>query len=117
MFAALVGVSGHNGGKTHKHAPSHGSRRNTTSHPKATKTVRPQRPVALGAVTYSFLFVVNELQVDYEPLPGQDRPLTDQWLNTMPPQQAGAYIGELVGTVFRYQDGVISPARGYLWYE
>jgi hypothetical protein len=71
--------------------------------------------VAPGTVSASFLFVVNELQVDYEPASPQEQPLTDQWLNTMPPQHASAYVGELVGTVFRYRDGVVSPAHGYLW--
>jgi hypothetical protein len=117
MFASLVGMPLHgSSGKSHKHGSGHGSRRSTTaSHMKAPKASKSQRPVVLGTVPSSFLFVVNELQVDYEPLPGDDRPLTDQWFNTLPPQQAGAYIGEMAGTVFRYQNGVVSPAHGYLW--
>jgi hypothetical protein len=117
MFASLVGMPLHgSSGKSHKHGSGHGSRRSTTaSHTKAPKASKSQRPVVLDTVSLSFLFAVNELQVDYEPLPGDDRPLTDQWFNTLPPQQAGAYIGEKAGTVFRYQNGVVSPAHGYLW--
>lgn len=122
MFASLLGVPSHsggsNGGKTHKHA----SRRSTSSTSNASHTKpKPsrnaqQRSVAPGTVSASFLFVINELQVDYEPASPQEQPLTDQWLNTMPPQHASAYVGELVGTVFRYRDGVVSPAHGYLWW-
>lgn len=104
------------GGKAQKHGSSHGGRRSTTSHSKASKP-KSQKPVAAGPGSSSFLFVVNELQVDYEPLPGEGHPLTDQWLNPMPPQSQAAYTGELIGTVFRYQDGDVSPAQGYLWYE
>jgi hypothetical protein len=42
--------------------------------------------------------------------------LTDQWFNTMPPQRSEAYLGETGGTVFRYQNGVVSQAPGYGWY-
>ncbi|KAK3291736.1 uncharacterized protein B0H64DRAFT_407919 [Chaetomium fimeti] len=124
MFASLLGVPSHSGSSSRTH--KHGSRRSTSStstnashHSKPTKPSRSsvQRPVAPGPVSASFLFVVNELQVDYEPASPQDQPLTDQWLNTMPPQHAGAYVGELVGTVFRYRDGVVAPAHGYLWHR
>ncbi|KAK4120949.1 hypothetical protein N657DRAFT_657997 [Parathielavia appendiculata] len=116
MFSSLTSyASAPASGKTHKHSSSsHGSRHGTTAgHSRGTKT-KPQRPAVQETIATSFLFVVNEFQVDYEPLPGQDRPLTDQWLNTMPPQQAEAYTGEFPGTVFRYQNGVVSPAHGYL---
>lgn len=66
-------------------------------------------------VSPSFLFVINELRIDFEPLPGDSHPLTDQWFNIMPPQHAAAYVGETPGLVFRYQDGVVSPAHGYHW--
>ncbi|KAH6846953.1 hypothetical protein B0I37DRAFT_309444 [Chaetomium sp. MPI-CAGE-AT-0009] len=123
MFASLLGVPSHSGSssssKTHKHSGSRRSTGNTnsSSHSKPSKPSRStQRPAAPAPVAASFLFVVNELQVDYEPASPRDQPLTDQWLNTMPPQHAGAYVGELVGTVFRYRDGVVSPAHGYLWW-
>ena len=103
-------------GKALKHGSSHGGRRSTTGHSKPSKP-KSQKPATTGTGSSSFLFVVNELQVDYEPLPGEAHPLTDQWLNPMPPQSQAAYTGELIGTVFRYQDGVVSPAQGYLWYE
>ncbi|EAQ82949.1 hypothetical protein CHGG_10767 [Chaetomium globosum CBS 148.51] len=119
MFSSLLGVPSHSGSKTHKH----GSRRSTSSTSTSTGHSKPksspsaqQRPVAVpGTISASFLFVVNELQVDYEPASPQEQPLTDQWLNMMPPQHAGAYVGEIVGTVFRYRDGVMSPAHGYVW--
>lgn len=120
MFSSLLGVPSHSGSKTHKH----GSRRSTSSTSTSTGHSKPksspsaqQRPVAVpGTISASFLFVVNELQVDYEPASPQEQPLTDQWLNMMPPQHAGAYVGEIVGTVFRYRDGVVSPAHGYVWW-
>lgn len=122
MFASLLGVPSHSGGSSSSKAHKHASRRSTsststTSHskPKPSRSAQ-QRSVAPGTASASFLFVVNELQVDYEPASPQEQPLTDQWLNTMPPQHASAYVGELVGTVFRYRDGVVSPAHGYLWW-
>jgi hypothetical protein len=111
----LTGRENQTVGKTQRYGSGHGGRRNTTSHPEAPKP-KSQKPAAwTGSV--SFLFVVNELQVDYEPLPGEGHPLTDQWLNPMPPQNPAAYTGELIGTVFRYQNGVVNPAQGYLWYD
>ncbi|KAH6623938.1 hypothetical protein F5144DRAFT_497736 [Chaetomium tenue] len=118
MFS-LLGVPSHSGSKTHKH----GSRRSTSStststghsKPKSSRSTQQRSVAAPGTFSAPFLFVVNELQVDYEPASPQEQPLTDQWLNTMPPQHAGAYVGEVVGTVFRYRDGVVSPAHGYLW--
>jgi hypothetical protein len=119
MFASLMGVPAHSSGKSHKHGSSHSSRRTTTTtsgHHKSSKT-KSHSSVALETPSSSFLFVINELQVDYDPLPGESQRLTDQWLNHAPPQRADAYIGEMVGTVFRYQNGVINLAPGYMWYE
>ncbi|KAK4149049.1 hypothetical protein C8A00DRAFT_19226 [Chaetomidium leptoderma] len=119
MFSSFVGASSsaHSGGKTHKQSSSHGSRRNNNGgHPKSSKS-KSQRPVIPGTASPSFLFVVNELQVDYEPLPGDGQPLTDQWLNLMPPEGAEAYLAEVVGTVFRYENGVVAPAHGYRWHR
>ncbi|KAK4239512.1 hypothetical protein C8A03DRAFT_42835 [Achaetomium macrosporum] len=103
--------------KGHKHGSGHGKRQNTSKHSKPTKTKESARPVNQGTNPYSFLFVVNEFQVDYEPIHPRDRPLTDSWLNIMPPEEAAAYRSEVIGTVFRYQNGIISPAHGYVWYR
>lgn len=105
MFAA-----GHGFGHTrHSHKNHHhGS--------KSSKSKSQGAGIIPGTPFCSFLFVINEFIVNYEPLQGQDRPLTDSWLNIIPPQDAAAYTGELVGTVFRYQDGHVSPAQGYFWY-
>ncbi|KAK4131239.1 hypothetical protein BT67DRAFT_445006 [Trichocladium antarcticum] len=101
---------------------SHGSgsnsstRRNTTKHSKPAKS-KSSRAVSPKPTLRSFLFVVNELQVDFERLPGEERPTIDPWLNLLPPQRAGGYTGETVGTVFRYHNGVIAPAPGYAWHR
>ncbi|KAK4097583.1 hypothetical protein N658DRAFT_478672 [Parathielavia hyrcaniae] len=119
MFSAATGYTlAQASGKPNKHgSSSHGSRRGTTDgHSRGTKT-KSQKQAGQGTSRNSFLFVVNEFQVNYEPLQGQGHTLTDQWLNTMPPQQAEAYVGESPGTVFRYEDGVVSPAPGYCWYR
>jgi hypothetical protein len=44
-----------------------------TETPKSSKSGPPQ------PLSQSVLFIVNELQVDFEPLPVDDQPLTDQW--------------------------------------
>ena len=118
MFASLMGVPAHGSSKSHKHGSGHNSRRSTTTnhHSKSSKTKAHSTNLP-ATIPLSFLFAVNEFHVDYEPLPGDDRPLTDQWLNIAPPQRADAYVGEMAVTVFRYQNGVISPAHGYVWYD
>lgn len=42
-------------------------------------------------------------------------PITDQWLNYMPPTDPSAYRSEYVGRVFRYRQGLVSVAPGYEW--
>ncbi|KAL2129818.1 hypothetical protein VTI74DRAFT_7267 [Chaetomium olivicolor] len=96
--------------KSHKHGSGHGSRRDTAKHSKAAKAKSPGA-TSQGAQG-SFLFIVNELQVDPDSYPE-----VDQWLNPVPPERADAYVGEVVGTVFRYQNGIVSPAHGYRWYR
>lgn len=105
-------------GRGHKHNSNHGNRRNTSKHSKSIN-LKPKSSSRTGVpqtVPHSFLFVVNELQVDFEPRQGEERGSTDQWFNTVPPQRAEAYTGETVGAVFRYQNGVVTPAPGYVWY-
>ncbi|SPQ24990.1 aa5ff937-aba4-4b5b-a8cd-5d4dcf81ceb8 [Thermothielavioides terrestris] len=111
MFSSLAGS------KAHKHGSGHGNRQNAPKHSKAPKTTKIPRGLDPGTVPASFLFAVNEFQVDFEPQPGEDHPLTDQWFNMVPPQRAEAYTGEYPGTVFRYRNGVVSPAPGYIWYR
>ncbi|KAK0728751.1 hypothetical protein B0T26DRAFT_614475, partial [Lasiosphaeria miniovina] len=65
----------------------------------------------------SFLFVVNEFVANFEPLPGQVAPATDQWGNMVPPVNAASYESEEVGIVFRYCQGLVTPAAGYRWYR
>ncbi|KAK4668379.1 uncharacterized protein QC763_001180 [Podospora pseudopauciseta] len=69
----------------------------------------------------SFLFVVNELNNNYEAQAHGSEPLRDQWLNFMPPERADEYLDEWPGMVFRYlqepQGGVITPADEYRWYR
>ncbi|AEO62203.1 uncharacterized protein THITE_2140518 [Thermothielavioides terrestris NRRL 8126] len=119
MFSSLVSpqtppLPDKAGNKAHKHGSGHGNRQNASKHSKAPKTTKIPRGLDPGTVPASFLFAVNEFQVDYEPQPGEDHPLTDQWFNMVPPQRAEAYTGEYPGTVFRYRNGVVSPAPGYI---
>ncbi|KAK4196781.1 hypothetical protein QBC40DRAFT_351542 [Triangularia verruculosa] len=73
----------------------------------------------------SFLFVVNELNPNYEPQDGfelqGDGMLRDQWLNPMPPERADEYLDESPGLVFRYRQeqhgGVVTPASEYRWHR
>ncbi|KAK4185903.1 hypothetical protein QBC35DRAFT_516632 [Podospora australis] len=108
---------GHRSGSSRNHGHKHHSEpKASTSNLGSTSVAvsvdgvrRPEEP--------SFLFVVNEFSVNYEP-PVQGMPaLTDQWANPMPPTDAGAYGDEQVGHVFRYRSGVITPAVGYQWYR
>lgn len=57
----------------------------------------------------SFLFVVNEFDFD------DDQKGFDQWLNYTPPSEADAYDHEFAGSVFRYHNGVVSPAPEFEW--
>ncbi|KAH6611737.1 hypothetical protein B0J18DRAFT_447600 [Chaetomium sp. MPI-SDFR-AT-0129] len=102
--------SGHGSGHTRHNGHSHGNHHHAS---KSSKSKSQRAALVSGVNLYSFLFVINEFVVNYEPLEGQDRPLRDPWLNIIPPQDAAAYTDELVGTVFRYQNGHVSPAQGY----
>lgn len=84
--------------------------------PRKTTNSRLQQHGTAAPVTVSFLFVVNEFVVDYEPLPGQGPLVTDQWFNLIPPPQPQAYQAEYPGVVFRYSNGEVTPAEGYQWY-
>ncbi|KAL1837137.1 hypothetical protein VTJ49DRAFT_4221 [Mycothermus thermophilus] len=101
--------------KAYKHGSGHSSRHSTTNVSNKFST-RVQQDGVSAALPVSFLFVVNEFVVDYEPL-GQGPPMTDQWCNIVPPLQSQAYLSEVPGTVFRYLNGVISPALDYRWYR
>ncbi|KAI1323671.1 hypothetical protein F5Y16DRAFT_332846 [Xylariaceae sp. FL0255] len=62
----------------------------------------------------SFLFVVNEYILQC----GINAPFTpDPWGSIMPPEDPWHYSDEIVGTVFRWQDGNITPATDYVWYR
>ncbi|KAK3360360.1 hypothetical protein B0T25DRAFT_128560 [Lasiosphaeria hispida] len=62
----------------------------------------------------SFLFVVNEFVIDLEP---PHHEVVDQWLNFLPPILPSGYLGEAIGTVFRYSSGAITRADEYLWHR
>ncbi|KAK0614577.1 hypothetical protein B0T14DRAFT_606835 [Immersiella caudata] len=89
--------------KSHKHKDS--SRATTSSGTSRSAT-------ALDPTNVSFLFVVNEFDIDFE-----DDPVYDPWLNYLPPTSQTHYRGEYPGTVFRYRAGTITPAANYKWYR
>ncbi|KFA79863.1 hypothetical protein S40288_03748, partial [Stachybotrys chartarum IBT 40288] len=67
------------------------------------------------AAHFSFLFVVNELVVDYER--GSVPPTMDQWNNVLPPETPSGYSFEIVSSVMRYQGGAVTAAQGYGFYR
>ncbi|KAK4160622.1 hypothetical protein QBC43DRAFT_219661 [Cladorrhinum sp. PSN259] len=101
--------------KSHKHRDHHHHPGRSSSSSVAAATTTPDgRPLPTET---SFLFIVNELQINLEP-PSRDEPvLRDQWFNTMPPQSSQNYTSETVGTVFRYRSGIVTPAPNYTWYR
>ncbi|KAI0599285.1 hypothetical protein F4775DRAFT_133854 [Biscogniauxia sp. FL1348] len=58
----------------------------------------------------NFLFVVNEIRFTTE-----NHPELDHWGNMIPPARADDYVGERVGTVFRYRNGTVTQAEEYRW--
>ncbi|KAK4226050.1 hypothetical protein QBC38DRAFT_529693 [Podospora fimiseda] len=116
------------GSKSNRHASSSFSSHHKSSHShrhtnpncSSTSTVTHVSSFFSPASTTSFLFIVNELQINLEPnrAAGSDPSVPrDQWTNTMPPQLATAYTSETIGTVFRYTNGIITPAQNYAWYR
>ncbi|KAK1834884.1 hypothetical protein QBC39DRAFT_181281 [Podospora conica] len=92
-----------------KHKSSHSSRgkqkESSRSH-KASSGSSSSRGTAA-----SFLFVVNEF--DFE----DGMRDVDQWFNYMPPTDPGSYHAELAGSVFRYRNGVVTPAPEFEWFR
>lgn len=66
-------------------------------------------------IPLSFLFVVNEFQL-FDDQNG-NAPEADRFGNPLPPLNPAAYGEEIVGSVWRYENGVVSPAEGYVWYR
>ncbi|PHH78253.1 hypothetical protein CDD82_3149 [Ophiocordyceps australis] len=64
--------------------------------------------------SFSFLFVVNELEFYKEP--GADI-FRDVWHNELPPRSCTGYSGERAGKVLRYRDGEVMEASDYVWYR
>ncbi|GAP91386.1 hypothetical protein SAMD00023353_6300290 [Rosellinia necatrix] len=84
-----------------------------TQHKSANPSAKHDRngPTSEDDTTsFSFLFVVNELRLS--PLA---EPIFDQWGSRVPPSDPGDFEEEQAGRVFRYRDGVVSPASGYEW--
>ncbi|CAJ2506527.1 Uu.00g006570.m01.CDS01 [Anthostomella pinea] len=90
------------------------SRHHKGSSSKSQRAATSSVPSSSSKVDYNagtmFLFVVNEIQLD----PAFPRD-ADEWGNERPPRQRAAYRAETRGVVFRYSNGVVSPAAGYHW--
>ncbi|KAI0007351.1 hypothetical protein F4779DRAFT_515789 [Xylariaceae sp. FL0662B] len=79
--------------------------------PKSSKTSGSGSSGArVGQQNTSFLFVVNEVQLN-----SAYRPVADIWGNLTPPLTKRQYGAEIPGQVFRYHNGVVTPAHGYVW--
>ncbi|KAK2002601.1 hypothetical protein LX36DRAFT_228121 [Colletotrichum falcatum] len=92
----------------HKHSKK-SEKRDKDHRPKETSS-RQER--SLSSSHFSFLFVVNELQIVEE---NGVPPAADTYGNPLPPITSGGYGPETVGSVWRYRDGVVSPAEGFFW--
>ncbi len=65
-----------------------------------------------------FLFVVLETPIFEDELINHVALEADRWGNLVPPNTCAGYgSGETAGRVFRYRNGTISPAEGYVWYR
>ncbi|KAH6646804.1 hypothetical protein BKA67DRAFT_650036 [Truncatella angustata] len=60
----------------------------------------------------SFLFIVNEINLNLD-LP----PTADRWGNLLPPLTSRGFKQETVGQVFRYSNGTVTAATGYYWFR
>ncbi|KAK7752159.1 hypothetical protein SLS62_005903 [Diatrype stigma] len=72
-----------------------------------------------GAVSQNveFLFVVLEVTVFEDELVNGVKIEADRWGNYTPPSTWMGYGSEGVGKVFKYDNGTVSPAEGYVWYR
>jgi len=66
-----------------------------------------------GSPPLAFLFVVNEFQFNEH----GEAPSADLWGSTVPPRWPVGYGEERPGTVFRFKNGEVRPARGYSWHR
>ncbi|KAK5993899.1 hypothetical protein PT974_07337 [Cladobotryum mycophilum] len=64
-----------------------------------------------------FLFVVNELVLDYEQAHANGHAVMDDWFNTVPPSHFTGYGDEIPSYVMRYRDGEVTVATNYQWYR
>ncbi|KAK0609512.1 hypothetical protein B0T17DRAFT_501591 [Bombardia bombarda] len=107
--------SGH--GHSHGHNKNHGTKKPSSSSSSKDSNSAKSGSNSDDLPSATFLFVVNEFQVNLEPPAGEARCLTDQWGNFMPPARAEAYQSETRGTVFRYKRGNVTPAPEFQWYR
>ncbi|KAF6824785.1 hypothetical protein CPLU01_10649 [Colletotrichum plurivorum] len=89
------------------------SRKERVSRPKESSSKQQDRTTS--SIPLSFLFVVNEFQL-FDDQNG-NAPEADRFGNPLPPTNPAAYGDERVGSVWRYENGVISPADNYVWYR
>lgn len=91
------------------HYPKSTPYKGSTKSTKSTKSSSSYTPHRL-----SFLFVVNELRPIFDPYAEN---YSDQWGNILPPSSPLNYGEETVGAVYRYADGLVTPAEGYRWHR
>ncbi|KAI1078687.1 hypothetical protein F5B20DRAFT_200493 [Whalleya microplaca] len=61
-------------------------------------------------INTTFLFVVNEVQLNQAYVP-----VADIWGNVTPPLTRHQYGPEIAGDVFKYHNGTVTRAQGYVW--
>jgi len=65
----------------------------------------------------SFLFLVNELPINDDPDNGGVIPRTDEWGKWLPPLYSDGFGNQRPGTIFRWQNGVVTLAEGCQWWN
>ena len=63
----------------------------------------------------SFLFIVNELPTNDNPDVAGSIPARMFDQRYYPPEVARGFLAQIPGYVFRWKDGVVTPAPGYTW--
>ncbi|TVY73453.1 hypothetical protein LSUE1_G007726, partial [Lachnellula suecica] len=86
--------------------------------PSHAKSKEP--PTAQPEATWppiSFLFSINPLPVNEEPSNGGVAPRSDQHGRWLPPLYQAGFATQGAATLYRWQNGIITPAPGYQWYN
>lgn len=88
------------------------SQKHAASKPQASSASQTQTWPAI-----SFLFNVNTLPLNEEPSNGGVPPRTDDNGRWLPPMYGAGFRPQTLGILYKWQNGVITPATGYTWHN